>query len=250
MRSLALHEQALAIDQRLAGQDQDNPTRQRDVSVSLGRLADLKAAAGDRAGALALHEQALAIDQRLAGQDQDNPDRQIVLSYTLLRVGCFALAEAQVEKARLSFQESTAIVRTMAARHPDVPDYRVRLVARNFQNAMTDALTVGGPSIEADAMELFRGYLRLDAISTEDNLAARADVIGRMFCLRLIPGRDRAMLEADLAVVRELDAAGKVTALQRQWIALLEAALSAKPAVTTPPKPRRSLIARLFGSGT
>ena len=220
------------------------------MSVSLGRLADLKAAAGDRAGALALHEQALAIDQRLAGQDQDNPDRQIVLSYTLLRVGCFALAEAQVEKARLSFQESTAIVRTMAARHPDVPDYRVRLVARNFQNAMTDALTVGGPSIEADAMELFRGYLRLDAISTEDNLAARADVIGRMFCLRLIPGRDRAMLEADLAVVRELDAAGKVTALQRQWIALLEAALSAKPAVTTPPKPRRSLIARLFGSGT
>ena len=64
-----LYQQALAIDERLAGLDPGNTEFQRGLSISYERLGDLASASGNTAEATRRYQQKLAIDERLAGLD-------------------------------------------------------------------------------------------------------------------------------------------------------------------------------------
>ena len=59
--ALAAYEESLAIRRKLAEADPGNAEAQRDLSVSLDKIGDVKLQAGDRAGALAAYEESLAI---------------------------------------------------------------------------------------------------------------------------------------------------------------------------------------------
>ena len=72
---------------KLAAADPGNAEWQRDVSVSLDRVGDVRLAAGDRAGALAAYEESLAIMRKLAAPDPGNAQWQRDVSVSLDKVG-------------------------------------------------------------------------------------------------------------------------------------------------------------------
>jgi hypothetical protein len=57
------------------------------VSVSLGRIGDLRRQAGDAAAALEIYEEALRIDRSLAARDPRNVDATIDLIAGLALIG-------------------------------------------------------------------------------------------------------------------------------------------------------------------
>ena len=57
---------------RLAEADPSNAGWQRDLSINLMRMAELREGTGDRAAALALAEESLAIGKRLAALDKSS----------------------------------------------------------------------------------------------------------------------------------------------------------------------------------
>ena len=67
--------QSLDIARKLAAQDPGNAEAQRDVSVSLERLGDVKLQGGEQAGALAAYQESLDIRRKLAAQDPGNARR-------------------------------------------------------------------------------------------------------------------------------------------------------------------------------
>jgi hypothetical protein len=80
----------LAIMRKLAAADPGNAGWQRDVSVSLDNVGNVRRAAGDRAGALSAHEESLAIRRKLAAADPGNAGWQRDVSVSLsapFRVG-------------------------------------------------------------------------------------------------------------------------------------------------------------------
>ena len=79
--------QSLDIFRKLAAQDQGNAEAQRDLSMSLEKLGDVKLQAGDLAGALAAYQESLDIDRKLAAQDPGNAQAQRDLSMSLSKVG-------------------------------------------------------------------------------------------------------------------------------------------------------------------
>ena len=82
-RALAAYEESLAIRRKLAAADPGNAGWQRDVSVSLNKVGDVRLAAGDRAGALAAYEESLAIRRKLAAADPGNAGWQRDVSVSL-----------------------------------------------------------------------------------------------------------------------------------------------------------------------
>ena len=74
--------ESLALRRRLAEADPSNAGWQRDLSVTLTRLAQLHEQQGDRAGALPLAEESLSICERLAALDQSNVTWQNDLAFS------------------------------------------------------------------------------------------------------------------------------------------------------------------------
>ena len=85
--ALTAHEESLAIARKLAAADPGNVVWQRDVSVSLNKVGDVRRAAGDRPGALSAYEEGLAIMRKLAAADPGNTGWQRDVSVSLNRVG-------------------------------------------------------------------------------------------------------------------------------------------------------------------
>lgn len=123
--ALAAYEEALAIRRRLAASS--TPARadasagtskedwERGVSVSLGKICDVKRDGGDRPGALSACEEELAIARRLANTDQGNTDWQRDIAIALGRTGDLKLSAGDVQGALAAHDEGLAVKRRLAA---------------------------------------------------------------------------------------------------------------------------------------
>ncbi len=80
-------EESLSIAQRLAAEDVTDPKRQRDVSVSLIKVGDVKLAQGDNQGALAAYDESLAIRRRLAETAKGDAQAEHDVAVALGRIG-------------------------------------------------------------------------------------------------------------------------------------------------------------------
>jgi tetratricopeptide (TPR) repeat protein len=108
-----LYEQALDIRSRLARAEPDRADHQRDLSVSLNKLADLHLALGDGPEARRLYEQALDIRSRLARAEPDRADHQRDLSVSFQR-----MAAVEPEQAGRWLAGAATIRREVLAREP------------------------------------------------------------------------------------------------------------------------------------
>jgi tetratricopeptide (TPR) repeat protein len=110
--------QSLDIFRKLAAQDQGNAQAQRNVSVSLKKVGDVKLQEGDLAGALAAYQESLDIDRKLAAQDQGNAQAQRDVAVCLNKLGEVKLQKGDVAGALAAYQESLDIDRKLAAQDP------------------------------------------------------------------------------------------------------------------------------------
>jgi tetratricopeptide (TPR) repeat protein len=79
--ALAAYRESLAVRRRLGEADPSNAGSQRDLSLSLDRLAVIHERQGDRTAALAYAEESLSIAERLAALDPTNATWQKDLAW-------------------------------------------------------------------------------------------------------------------------------------------------------------------------
>ena len=106
------------------------PKWQRDVSVSLNKVGDVRLAAGDRAGALAAYEESLAIMRKLAASDPGNAGWQADLVISLYKVSTVS----EPAGARAALREALAIAEALAR------DNRLTAAQKNWPQLLRDAL--------------------------------------------------------------------------------------------------------------
>ncbi|WP_449220858.1 nSTAND1 domain-containing NTPase [Tistrella mobilis] len=112
-----LYEESLEIFKRLAEQEPENTEAQRDLSVSLEKIADIRQRQ-DPAAALALYEQSLEIRRRLAEREPENTLAQRDLSLGLEKIA--DIRQRQDPAAALAlYEQSLEIRRRLAEREPE-----------------------------------------------------------------------------------------------------------------------------------
>ena len=84
--ALAAYQESLDIARKLAAADPGSAQAQRDVSVSLGKIGDVKLRSGDGPGALAAYQESLDIDRKLAAANPGNAEAQRDLLDSLAKV--------------------------------------------------------------------------------------------------------------------------------------------------------------------
>jgi Flp pilus assembly protein TadD len=108
--ALSAFEESLLIMRRLAAADPGNGGLQRDVSVSLNDIGNVRRAAGNRTGALAAYEESLSIMRKLAASDPHNARWQTDLVVSLYKIN--AVSDPPV--ARVSLREALGILEALA----------------------------------------------------------------------------------------------------------------------------------------
>lgn len=112
-KALRAAEESLAIARRLAAADAGDLKRQRDVSVSLIKLGDVKLAQGDNQGALAAYDEALAIRRKLAESAKGDIQAEHDVAVTLSRIGDAKVGLGDSTGALASYQEGLVIDRQL-----------------------------------------------------------------------------------------------------------------------------------------
>ena len=80
------YQKLIAVCQRLADSDPSNADWQRNLSVGLEKVGDVRAGQGDSAGALTAYQESLTIRETLAASDPSNAEwqRDVAVSYSKL----------------------------------------------------------------------------------------------------------------------------------------------------------------------
>ncbi len=109
---------AAARDAAVRGGDE------RDLSVAYNRLADVRVAQGDLAGALTSYRESLAIAERLAKSDPGNAQWQFGLGISNERIGNVQVAQADLAGALTSYRARFAIIERLAESDPGNAGWR------------------------------------------------------------------------------------------------------------------------------
>ena len=100
--------------QQLLAADPTSAEAQRDVSVSLEKVGDIKATQGDAQGALEAYLQSLVISKALARADPSSALAQRDLSVSLTKVGNIKAAQGDAQGALAVYQLSLSIAEALA----------------------------------------------------------------------------------------------------------------------------------------
>ena len=131
----------MIIRRKLAAFDPSNAEWQRDVSVSLTNVGNMRLGAGDRAGALAAFEGSLSLTRKLAAIDASNARWQIDLATCLYHFD----AVVDPPRVRAALREALAILEALARAN------RLTAAQKNWLQFIRDALAKLPPE-RADAL--------------------------------------------------------------------------------------------------
>lgn len=110
--------ESVTIARRIAAADPGNAQAQRDLSLSLWAIVDVRMQGGDLGGAEAALGEILTIARRLAAADPGNARTQRDLSVGLNRIGDLRARQGDLAGADAAYGESLAISRRLAAAVP------------------------------------------------------------------------------------------------------------------------------------
>jgi tetratricopeptide (TPR) repeat protein len=202
-------EESNAILQRLAESGAANQDSERNVSVSLIRLGDVKRAQGDGPGALAAYEAALAKDRERAAADTANQVAQQDVSISLDRIADIKLYGGDSAGALKAYEESLGIRRALVAADP-LNVERQRALSVSFGKISDVKRDAGDAKGALDACEQELAIARRNAALDPGNTELQRDVaigLERLGGLKLSAGDFAAALaayEEGLAVRRRL----------------------------------------------
>lgn len=223
--ALASYRKSLAIAEKLAA-DPTNADAQHDLSISYNKVGDVLFELRQHQEALDLYRKSLAIVEKLVAADPGNAERQRDLALGHEEIGDALVAEGQREEALDAFRKSLAIREKLAAADPANAQWQ-RDLSISY-NKIGDTLMAAFR--REDALDAYRKSLAIrEALAAADpgNAQWQADMAISLYRLAMAGDDTRARLTRALDILRKLDAAGKLTADQKGWIALFEGKLAA-----------------------
>ncbi|MCI4665926.1 MAG: TIR domain-containing protein [Neomegalonema sp.] len=119
LAALAAYEEGLAINRKLARAEPENTQFQRDVSVSLDSIGNLRLRQGEADAALAAYDEALRIRRKLAKAEPKNTLFQRDVSLSLVRIGDLRLRRGEADAALAAYEEALRIFRKLAKAEPE-----------------------------------------------------------------------------------------------------------------------------------
>ena len=219
--ALAAYRHALATVEALAGSDPSNTRRQRDLSISLDKIGDALLAFDRYEEALAVYRRSFAIAEKLAGTDQKNTQWQLDLSVGRNKIGDALLALGRTDEALGCYRQGLAIVERLVAADDGNLDWQRELSVS--YSKVAGALAAG--SRREQAIEFYRKSLTLrDRLAAADpaNVRWQIDLVVILSKLAQLGDDARAHLLQALAILRRLDAGGRLPDHYRDMIAVFE----------------------------
>jgi tetratricopeptide (TPR) repeat protein/energy-coupling factor transporter ATP-binding protein EcfA2 len=218
---------SLAIAERLVTINPNAADWQRDLAISLVKVGDAIAAT-DRPAARERYERSRVIRERLAAADPDNLTAQRDVSLIHDRLGNIHAADDRYEDALASYRSSLAIrVKVASADPANLGAQRDTVLSRDLIGTALFSLK----RVDEAIKEFREGLVVIERYSASDpnNPRWQIDLALALNKLALIGDEPRARFERALAILRKLDAAGRLSANQKGWIQALEEGLAALP---------------------
>jgi tetratricopeptide (TPR) repeat protein len=194
------------------------------MTIELGSFRQ-ESARGDRDGALKAFSDGLEIAKRLAARDPNNAEWQRDLSVSYDRVGDIGAARGDRDGALKAFSDALEIAKRLAARDPEIAEWQRDIAysywrVGNMQKQSAD--TIGMLQSFQDALEICEKLTKKDP----SNAMWQTDVAWSHYKFVQAASDDwRKHGQDGLAILKRLDAEGKLTADQKEWIALFEEAM-------------------------
>ena len=223
--ALVSYRKSLAIAEKLAA-DPTNADAQHGLSISYNKIGDVLSELRQHQEALDLYRKSLAIVEKLVAADPGNAERQRDLALGHEEIGDALVADGKREEALGAFRKSLAIREKLAAADPANAQWQ-RDLSISY-NKIGDALIAAFR--REDALDAYGKSLAIReklAAADPGNAQWQADMAISLFRLAMAGDDTRARLTRALDILRKLDAAGKLTADQKGWIALFEGKLAA-----------------------
>jgi tetratricopeptide (TPR) repeat protein len=219
--ALAAYREALDIRRKVAARDDANLLWQRDLVVSLNRIGDALAARKDRVGALAAYREGLEITRKLAARDPGNTRWQNDVGLSLEKIGDALAAEGDRAGALAAYRDGLAIRRALLEKDPANADWR-RNVSLSL-GRVADMLLAEGDRERAlaayrEALDIRRALAATDLRVT----LWQIDMVQALVKLAVADDDPRGRWSEALAILKRLDAQGRLTPFQKTWIALAE----------------------------
>ena len=114
-------EESLVVRRRLLDTHGETPQALRDLSISLGKLGELRLETGEVAAAAAAYEESLALDRRLLDACGETPQALRDLSVSLDRLGDVRRETGEVAAATAAHEESLALHRRLLDAYGETP---------------------------------------------------------------------------------------------------------------------------------
>ncbi|MEN3164460.1 tetratricopeptide repeat protein [Tistrella mobilis] len=202
-----LYEESLEIFQRLAEREPENTQAQRDLSLGLEKIADIRQRQ-DPAAALALYEQSLEIRRRLAEREPENTEAQRDLSISQEKIA--DIRQRQDPAAALAlYEQSLEIRRRLAEREPENTQAR-----RDLSVSLNNIADIRQRQDPAAALALYEQSLEITRRLAErepENTQAQRDLSISLNNIadirqRQDPAAALALYEQSLEITRRLAA--------------------------------------------
>jgi tetratricopeptide (TPR) repeat protein len=145
----AAYRQALAIQDKLAGEYPAVPQYRQELATSHNNLGILHARLGKRAEAEEAYRKALAIHEKLAGEYPAVPQYRQELATSHNNLGNLLASLGKPAEAEAAYRQALAIQAKLAAEFPAVPEYRQELASSH--NNLATLLHQQGHRAEAEA---------------------------------------------------------------------------------------------------
>jgi tetratricopeptide (TPR) repeat protein len=223
--ALAAYHDLQAIASALAQKDPGNTEWQLDLAVSEQRIGDVLQAQGDLAGALAAYRESLAINKALAQKDPGNTQWQYDLQVSNDRIGQVLQAQGDLQGALTAYREGLAIARALAQKDPSNTGWQLGLAISD--DRVADLLQAQGDL--QGALAIYRDSLAIMKVLAQKdpgNILWQTDVVLGLWKAAAAGGDPSANYTEALAILKRLDAAGKLNAAQKGWVAAIEAMLA------------------------
>ncbi|MCC6889060.1 MAG: tetratricopeptide repeat protein [Hyphomicrobiales bacterium] len=225
--ALRAYRESLHIAERLVTINPEVLEWQRDLAISLVRVGDA-IAASDREAARAYYERSRSIRERLAAADPGNLLARRDLALIHDRIGNVLTAEQRYGEALASYRVSLAIREKVAAAD------RASIGTQRDTALSHDLIGTTLVSLKRidEALVAFRAGLAIIehyAAADAGNPRWQIDLVLSLHKLALLGDAPRARFERALAILRKLEAAGRLAANQRGWIEELQQSLAALP---------------------
>jgi tetratricopeptide (TPR) repeat protein len=225
--ALAAYGKGRAIAEALARMEPDNTKWQNDLWVIDNNIGDvlLIPTQGDLVGALTAYGDGLAIATALAQEDRGNTDYQRDLSVSHTKIGNALHARGDLPGALAAYRKGLAIRTVLVQMDQGNTEWRHDLSVSDKR--IGDVLQAQGDLPQARAA-YHDGFAIARALAQKDpgNVQWQTDLVGSLYNLATVGDAPKANLTQALTILKRLDAAGKLTAEQKGWIATIQAALA------------------------